>query len=131
MANLLTPQSTVGLLINNPSPLPDGSVASPNIMTISAAGTTQATATAITAPTNIISNNTAANGVILPVGSKNQSLVVIPSLATNAPKVWPPLGGTINFGTVNASVAAPAQRNTSFRAIDSTGLNWVSDSLTA
>lgn len=126
-----TVSTTLGLLINNPSPLPDGTVGSSNIQTIAAAGTTQATATALAAPVNVISNNTAANGAALPVGTINQTVMVYPALATNAPKIYPPVGGTINGGTVNASVAAPAQRETSFRAIDSTGLNWVSSSLTA
>ena len=130
MANA-TNASKTGLLINNPSPLPDGSVGNYNVQTVSAAGTTQAGATPLVAPGNIVSNNTAANGVILPVGTVNQSVWVYPALATNAPKVYPPLGGTINSGTVNASVAAPAQRETTFRAIDTTGLNWVTSSLTA
>lgn len=126
-----TASTNLGLLINNPSPLPDGTVGTSNIQTIAAAGTTQATATALAAPVNVISNNTAANGLALPVGTINQTVLVIPALATNAPKVYPPVGGMINFGTVNASVAAPAQRETSFRAVDNTGLNWVSSSLTA
>jgi hypothetical protein len=129
MPNFLS--NTVGLLLNNPSPLPDGTVGSANIQTVAAAGTTQATAAALPAPVNIISNNTATNGVILPVGTINQAIVVIPSLATNAPLVYPPVGGTVNFGAANVAAAAPARRQTSFRAIDSTGLNWVSDSLTA
>ena len=126
-----TPNSTVGLLINNPSPQPDGSVSNPNIVSMAAAGSTQVTAVALTAPTTIITNNTAANGVILPVGSKGQVVTVIPQLATNAPRIYPPVGGTVNFGTVNVHAAAPAQRRTSFQCLDTAGLTWASDSLTA
>ena len=126
MSLLTSPQSTVGLLINNSNPLPDGSVGPSNIQTVAAAGTTQVTATALVAPVNVISNNTASNGIILPVGTINQTVVVYPALVTNAPKVYPPVGGTINSGTVNASVAATAQKESQFRAIDSTGLNWIS-----
>lgn len=131
MALAQNASTTVGLLINNPAPLPDGTVSNPNVQTVAAAGTTQATATPLLVQLNVVSNNTAANGLVLPVGTKGQTVAVMPALATNAPKIYPPLGGTINFGTVNASVAAPAQRETTFRAVDTTGLNWVSSSLTA
>lgn len=118
-------------LINNSNPLPDGSVQSPyTIATVAAAGTTQATATQLAAPFNLISNNTAANGVILPVASGiRQTITVYPQLATNAPKVYPPVGGTINSGTVNVSVASTAQKAVDYIAIDTTGLNFVTSGL--
>lgn len=117
--------NTVGNLINNSNPLPDATVESYNIVTIAAAGTTQPGATAITSPVAIISNNTAANGAILPVGTIDQRVVVYPALATNAPKIYPPVGGTINGGSLNASVANTAQKAVEYIAIDSTGLNWI------
>jgi len=120
----------IGNLINSPNGLPDGSVLSTaSSATVAAAGTTQATATPINTQLVIITNNTAANGVILPVGVKNQEIIVFPQLATNAPKVYPPVGGTINGSpgpnAVNASVAATAQTKTAYYCIDDTGLNWI------
>ena len=129
MANS-TNATKVGNLINSANPLPDASViTTASIATIAAAGTTQATATPVAAQLNVINNNTAANGVILPIGVKGQEIILFPQLATNAPKVYPPLGGTIN-GTpgpnaVNANVTATAQVKTAYYCIDDTGLNWV------
>lgn len=110
-------------LINNPDPLPDGEAVNTNIATVAAAGTTQADATVLSAPFNLISNNTAANGLKLPVG--RVGIVVYPQLVTNAPKVYPPTSGTINSGTVNASVASTARKAVQYVPIDSTGLNYV------
>lgn len=114
--------SIVGQQINNSNPLPDGSIANVNIQTVAAAGTTQATATLIAAQITVISNNTAANGMILPVPlAAGQVFELLPSLATNAPKIYPPVGGTINFGTANASVAITAQKMARFVALDLVG----------
>lgn len=124
MPNALS--NTVGLLLNNSNPQPDGVIETPFPITdIAAAGTTQATATAVTATVTSINNNTAANGVILPVATVGQKFYIFPKLATNAPKIYPPVGGTINFGTVNASVAATAQKTIELIAIDATGLNYI------
>lgn len=118
--------NTVGLLINNSNPLPDAVTESSfPILDIAAAGTTQATATPLTANLTSINNNTAANGVILPVGTVQQKMYVYPKLITNAPKIYPPVGGTINFGAVNSSVAATAQKTIELICIDRSGLNWI------
>lgn len=98
-----------------------------NITTIAAAGTTQATATAIgnESPIVNIPNNTAANGVILPTAAYiGQNISIFPLLVTTAPLVYPPVGGTINNGTVNAGVAITARKLALFIALDRTGLNW-------
>jgi len=125
MANQLS--NTVGLLINNANPLPDAVTESAfPILDIAATGTTQATAAPLTQNLTSINNNTAANGVILPVGNVQQRMILFPKLVANAPKVYPPVGGTINFGAVNASIAATAQATTEFLCIDNTGLNWIS-----
>ena len=116
--------NTIGLLINNANPLPDAMLEESTPSTIAAAGTTQATAAPIVDIVTTITNNTAANGVILPVGTGGQSLYIIPALATNAPLVYPPVGGTINFGTANAGVAITARKPAQFIALDSSGLNW-------
>lgn len=117
----VTLSNQVGLLINNPNPQPDGTVETPVPVTLAAAGSTQATAAPVVAEISTITNNTAANGVILPVPTAGQKIFLIPALATNAPKVYPPVGGSINFGTVNASVAVTAQKGALFIALDGTG----------
>ncbi len=125
MPNALS--NTVGLLVNNSNPLPDAVTETRfGITDIAAAGTTQATATSIGTGTEIysINNNTAANGAILPVGNVGQIVKIFPKLVTNAPKIYPPVGGTINFGTANASIAATAQKWSEFICLDETGLNW-------
>lgn len=120
------------LLQNNANPLPDTLRETFNVTTIAAAGTTQATGTVIgnTQPFVIINNNTAANGVVLPVAAYiGQEITVYPALVTNAPLVYPPVGGTINSGTANAGVASTARKAINYIAIDRTGLNWVTTGL--
>lgn len=116
--------ASIGLLVSNPNPYPDGQVLDPTPATIAAAGTTQATAAALVNDVSVITNNTATNGVILPVATAGQTMYVTPALVTNAPLVYPPLGGTINFGAVNAGVAITARKMAQFIALDNTGLNW-------
>jgi len=125
MANA-TNATKVGNLINSANPLPDAVVeTTTSVVDVAATGTVQTDAAPISARYVRITNNTAANGVILPLGVKGQSITVYPALITNAPKVYPPVGGTIANGTVNASVAATARTKTNFVCIDDTGLNWV------
>jgi len=129
---IATSVNKTSLLPNNPNPQPDLNIDNNNIFTVAAAGTTQATAYAIgnAQPFVIISNNTAANGVILPTAAfKGTVISVYPSLVTNAPLVYPPVGGTINFGTVNAGVANTARKTVDYISIDDTGLNYVTRGL--
>jgi len=116
----------VGTLISNAHPYPDGSIQVPFVSTIAAAGTTQATATLIAAEINLISNNTAANGFILPVGLLGQRVVVYPQLVTTACLGYPPVGGTINSGTVNAGATTAARILKTFVCVSDNGLTWVS-----
>jgi len=111
----------VGNMVSNPNPYPDGAVEDANPVTVAAAGTTQATATAITDEIIVISNNTAANGVVLPVATAGQKFFITPALVTNAPLVYPPVGGSINFGTANAGVAIAARKMAIFIALDGLG----------
>ena len=123
-----TSTTKVSLLQNGNSIQPDTYRQVASVVTIAAAGTTQATATAIgnEQPFVLISNNTAANGVVLPVAAYiGQEISIFPQLVTNAPLVYPPVGGTVNNGTVNAGVATPARKVAKFICIDRAGLNWV------
>lgn len=121
-----TNATDVGNLINSANPLPDATViTTASIATVAAAGTVQTDATAVSAQLVVISNNTAANGVILPVGVKGQAIIIYPTLITNAPKVWPPVGGTVSSLAANTNTTAPARAKTVFYCIDDTGLNWI------
>lgn len=117
------------LLRNNANVQPDVVRSTFNVKTIAAAGTTIADATPIgnESPFVLISNNTAANGVLLPTATYiGQVITIYPQLVTNAPKVYPPTSaGTINSGTAGASVASTARKAVQYVSIDSTGLNWV------
>ena len=123
-----TSTNKVSLLQNGNSIQPDTYRQVASVVTIAAAGTTQATGTAIgnEQPFVLISNNTAANGVVLPVAAYiGQEISIFPQLVTNAPLVYPPVGGTVNNGTVNAGVATPARKVAKFICIDRAGLTWV------
>jgi len=127
MATATTTTKT-SLLQNATGILPDSYREVWNITTIAAAGTAQSNGTLIggESPFVQISNNTASNGVVLPTASFiGQQIWVYPQLATNAPKVYPPVGGTINSGTANASVASTARKVVQYIAVDRTGLNYV------
>lgn len=116
----------IGNLVNSTHPLPDATVATTAsfVTAIQAAGTTQADATPVSAQLNRVTNNTASNGLILPVGIRGQQVIIYPALATNAPKIYPPVGGTVAGGAVNANTTAAAQMKTAFYCLDDTGLNW-------
>ena len=127
-----TATNKVSLQLNNSNPLPDAVRDTFDVITIAAAGTTQATATAIgnDKPLVLISNNTAANGVILPVAAYiGQKITIYPQLATNAPLTYPPVGGSINSGTVNAGLATPARKAAEFICVSRDGLTWVTNGL--
>lgn len=70
---------------------------------ISAAGSTQATATVLTSDVSFISTATASTGVLLPVGEPSKTMTVFNGGA-NTMSIYPPVGGTINGGSVNAAV---------------------------
>lgn len=113
-------------LVNSANPLPDAtSQTTTSIATVSAAGTVQTDATLVGANITIIDNNTAANGVILPVGYKGQVITIFPALITNAPKVWPPVGGTVAGLSANANTTAVARAKTFFYCVSDNGLTWI------
>jgi len=129
---IATTINKTSLLQNNANPQPDTLRNTFNVVTLAAAGTVQADATAIgnVAPFVIVSNNTAANGLVLPAAAYiGQEITIYPALITNAPKIYPPVGGTINSGAVNASVATTARKAVQYTSIDRTGLNWVTNGL--
>lgn len=109
----------------NPAHYPDGDVLDTTVATIAAAGNSQATATAIPSDKTeviVVSNNDATNGSVLPANAKGKKLVIIGALNAVA-KVYPPVGGSINYGSANAAVSLVARKPGLFVAIDA--LNWI------
>lgn len=92
-----------------------------------AAGTNQATGAQLRAPVNLVSGATGTNGVTIPKSKvPGRQLVIYSSAATNALQVYPPVGGTVNNGAVNAVFAAAARTPYIFiNVADGTGLNWI------
>lgn len=77
------------------------SIAGSRSLTVSAAGATQATATALTSALNVVTTCTeAASGVLLPVNDIGDSITVCNATANNV-RVYPPVGGTLAGGTAN------------------------------
>ena len=103
-----------------------GSTNSSSIKTgISAAGTTQGTATAITADINLVSTVAASSGVQLYNGLTNDSCYVFndSGVSGNGLLVYPPTSGQINNLAVNAGVIVPV--NTMAEFIKVTSTRWV------
>jgi len=74
---------------------------------VTAAGTTQGTATAITADTNIVTTATTGQGVILYNGVITDSQEVFNNTSTDI-RVYPPTGGNVNQLAANSGfVLAP------------------------
>ena len=97
-------------------------------LTVTAAGGTQATATALAAANNIVTTaTTAANGVILPSGKQPfDSMNVANTTSTNV-AVYPPVGGNLNGAATNAPcIMGP---NTIITFFNVTNLNWLADSI--
>lgn len=87
----------------------------------SASNTTQATATAITADVTVFSTVVSTGAAILPAGGA-ADILVMNGQATNALVVFPPIGGTINGGSANASYSQAVSKCARYVTAD--GLNW-------
>jgi glutamate-1-semialdehyde aminotransferase len=87
----------------------------------SASNTTQATATAITADVTVFSTVASTGAAILPAGG-SADILVMNGQATNALVVFPPIGGTINGGSANASYSQAVSKCARYVTAD--GLNW-------
>jgi hypothetical protein len=77
------------------------SICGSRALTVTAAGATQGTATALATALNVVTTCTeAASGVILPVNDIGDSITVCNATASNV-RVYPPVGGAFNGGTAN------------------------------
>lgn len=85
--------------------------------TVAAAGSAQTDATLIGANVSLVTGATGANGVVLHKASKGPYTgMIYSSAATNALLVYPPTGGTINNGSVNAAFSLTARKPVTFMA---------------
>jgi hypothetical protein len=87
---------------------------------ISAAGSTQATATSIYDDVNIVSTVAASAGVILPSNRGAGDTVEVTNLGANALSVYPPSGSNIGTGAANAAFSVPVSKSAIFRQVSST-----------
>ena len=90
---------------------------------ISAAGTTQGTATALTADINLVSTATALQGVQLYNGVQNDSMIVFNDNSGATIVVYPPTGGQLNNLTVNAGIQVANNTLAEFFKVTST--RWI------
>jgi hypothetical protein len=94
------------------------------VATIAAAGSTQATATAVTAGLTIVSTATSssADGIRLPASFGTGEVITIVNTTGVALAVFPSTGGAINGGSANAGKTLAA--NMSGRYISIGSDNW-------
>lgn len=92
---------------------------------ITAAGTNQGTATAISSSVTFITSAAAGTGVILPVPDGIERMTVV-NHATVPVNIYPASGGTIDNGTANAPLVLP--QGCSVDLISTTATNWTGES---
>jgi hypothetical protein len=86
---------------------------------ITAAGSTQATATALTRPINVVSTVSASTGVILPAVPAGARVIVMNTSGT-ALNTYPPSGAAINSAATNAAYSMPAGTRLEFISVSAT-----------
>jgi hypothetical protein len=75
---------------------------------ITAAGSTQGTATTLTRPINVVNTvSSGANGIILPTVPAGARILIV-NTSANALNVYPPSGAVVNSGATNAAYSQPA-----------------------
>lgn len=87
---------------------------------VSAAGTTQGTATALMASINSVTTVAASSGVILPSCDIGDDVWVYNGTVTNALTVYPDSGSTINQVAANTGISLPPYTGALFKRITST-----------
>jgi hypothetical protein len=86
---------------------------------ITAAGSTQATATTLTRPINVVSTVSASTGVILPVVPAGARVIVMNTSGT-ALNVYPPSGAAVNSAATNVAYSQPAGARLEFISVSAT-----------
>lgn len=90
-----------------------------------ATGSAQADAYKISACTTRFGTVAASTGCVLPIGAPSDDYAIA-NFGANTLNVYPPVGGTINNGSVNAAVTIAANGSAFLVCMDGAGLNWVS-----
>ncbi len=91
---------------------------------LAATGSVIANAAAITGRFTVVSGADNAKGVILPSGTQiGDAYLVYSSVASSGLLVYPPVNGTIDDGSANASVAVEGRSLQMF--VNANGVNWV------
>lgn len=90
---------------------------------ISAAGTTQGTATALATSTNVVGTATASQGVILPTSEVNDSVIVFNDNTGVTIVVYPDVGSKINQLATNSGMNLANNTFVEFYRISST--RWI------
>lgn len=93
-------------------------------LTLSAAGTTQGTATSIITTQNLVSTVAANAGVILPAAQQGDWIVIY-NAGLNALTVYPPLGAKINQVSTNGGTALAVNTAAIYFCFSST--QWIVD----
>lgn len=93
-------------------------------LTVSAAGATQAAATALNAAFNVVTTCTlGADGVLISSSAEpGDEVTVINNTTTTSLYVYPPVGGALNGGTANVPVAIAPGRFGLFKYVSTVNL---------
>lgn len=91
---------------------------------LTATGSTQGTALALTSDNCVFTTVAASTGCILPANPDPMDGVIVANLGANALSVYPATGGAINSGAANAAFSIGAGKVAEFFARPGS-LNWV------
>lgn len=93
-----------------------------NAAAVSAAGTTQGTATALTTDYNNVTTVAANAGVILPVAALAGRAITVKNNGVNSLNIYPPSGGTIDALAANTALSIPPGSTEAFSYVTTTGV---------
>ena len=94
-------------------------------VTVTPAGTTQATATTLPADHNFCPTVTANSGVILKAANGGALFTVGNGDTANTLCIYPPVGASINGSAANTPLCLPKQRAAVFYYVDATHINGI------
>lgn len=95
----------------------------PTANTVTAAGTTQGTATALSNMYNVVTTVPASSGVRLPNPASTGLKISVHNRGTNALNVYPASGATIDSASVNTAIALPSNSSITFESTSTT--SWL------
>ncbi len=84
-----------------------------------ATGTNQATAMLLSDDMTIFSTVASGTGAILPSGSSGNDLYTVVNNGANAVRIYPPVSGRFDAGTINAAYQIPANGAANFKSVGS------------